>query len=258
MEPWGWVQRLAGVFYPPGIGTRAYLEYYSRIFNAVEMDTTFYGIPRLSTVEGWAASTPEGFKFCAKTPRIITHELALAGAAGYMKEFTDVMRTLGNKLGAILIQLPPSFDLSHQRALTAFLEELPRSAPGIRIAIEFRHRSWFTPQTAELLRSHGVCWAATEYPYTPRQVNRTANFLYIRWVGQHGSYDHHNYERVDKTPELKQWLAILQASMESVEAIYGFFNNDYAGFAAGTCNKFKELAGLPFIPFTPAEQGRLF
>src|SRR5512145_2142009 len=88
-----------GVFYPAGVGTRDYLGFYSRIFNAVEMDTTFYGIPRLSTVEGWGASTPEGFTICAKTPRLITHELELVGASGYMKEFTDTMRSLGDKLG---------------------------------------------------------------------------------------------------------------------------------------------------------------
>jgi uncharacterized protein YecE (DUF72 family) len=247
-----------GVFYPSGVGSRDYLEYYSRIFNAVEMDTTFYGIPRASTVEGWGAATPEDFKFCAKTPRAITHDLELAGAASQMKEFTDAMRLLGNKLGAILVQLPPSFDISHHLVLAAFLEELPQSAAGIRVAVEFRHRSWFTPEIDSLLRAHGVCRAATEFPRLPKQVQQTASFLYVRWIGRHGSYDHHNHERVDKTPELKEWWSLIQANLDPVDSVYGFFNNDYAGFAAGTCNKFKELAGFPAVPFTPPEQGRLF
>ncbi len=247
-----------GVFYPSGVGSRDYLEYYSRIFNAVEMDTTFYGIPRASTVEQWAAATPQDFKFCAKTPRMITHELELAGAASLMKEFTDAMRLLGNKLGAILIQLPPSFDVSHHLTLAAFLEELPTAAAGIRMAVEFRHQSWFTAETAELLRARGVCWAATEFPRLPSQIHLTASFLYVRWIGQHGSYDHHNHERVDKTPDLRAWWDRFQPTLDQVGGIYGFFNNDYAGFAAGTCNKFKAIAGLPVEPFTPPEQGRLF
>ncbi len=247
-----------GVFYPAGVGARDYLEHYSRIFNAVEMDTTFYGTPRLSTVEGWAAATPQDFRFCAKVPRLITHEMELVGAAAAMNEFTDALLPLGEKLGAILIQLPPSFDITHHLALAAFLEDLPNTAAGKRVAVEFRHPSWYNQQTADLLRTRGVAWATTEYPLLPRQVNVTADFLYIRWIGQHGSYDHHNHERVDKTPELEGWLAQIQASLEGINTIYGFFNNDYAGFAAGTCNRFKKIAGLPAVPFTPPEQGRLF
>jgi uncharacterized protein YecE (DUF72 family) len=251
-----------GVFYPQGTETADFLGYYSRIFNSVEMDTTFYGTPRAATVEGWAAATPDGFKFCAKTPRIITHELELVGAAGYMQEFTDAIRHLGDKLGVILVQLPPSFDVTHHLALAAFLEELSQTARDIPVAVEFRHRSWFTPEsgseTRDLLRSRGVCWAATEYPHTPGVIVPTTDFLYLRWIGQHGTYDHHNFERVDKTSELTRWLQAIREVESRVKRVYGFFNNDYAGFAAGTCNRFKEIAGLPVESFTPPEQGRLF
>jgi uncharacterized protein YecE (DUF72 family) len=108
---------------------------------------------------------------------------------------------------------------------------------SVRVAIEFRHSSWFTPQTAELPRRRGVGWAATEYPRLPRQIHLTASFLYVRWIGRHGSYDHHNHERVDKTPELQAWLNEILAYSTQVDSIYGFFNNDYAGFAPGTCNR---------------------
>jgi uncharacterized protein YecE (DUF72 family) len=246
------------VFYPAGTRASDYLAYYSRIFNAVEMDTTLYGVPRASTVEGWAAVTPDEFKFCAKTPRLITHEYGLTKAAGPMQEFIGAMRLLGSKLGAILIQLPPSFDISNHLTLAAFLEELETFTSGVRVAIEFRHASWFTSPTAELLRRHGVAWAATEFPRLPRQVNQTASFLYVRWIGRHGSYDHHDHERVDKTTELRAWLAEIQAHADPASPVFGFFNNDYAGFAAGTCNRFKEIAGLPVAPFRPPEQGRLF
>jgi len=246
------------IFYPAGIGSRDYLGHYSKIFNAVEMDTTFYGTPRQSTVDGWSAAVSQDFRFCAKVPRIITHELELVGAAAAMKEFTDALLPLGDKLGAVLIQLPPSFDITHHLTLAAFLEDLPNTAAGVRVAIEFRHPSWYNEQTASLLRSLAVCWAATEYPHLPRQIYVTTDFLYIRWIGQHGTYDHHSHERVDKTPELETWLRQIQAVLDGINIVFGFFNNDYAGFAAGTCNRFKEIAGLPFEPFTPPAQGRLF
>jgi len=167
-----------GVFYPAGVRSRAYLEYYSQIFNAVEMDTTFYGIPAHLQWRVGLAPRRRDSRICAKTPRTITHDMSLAGSASLMKEFADAMRLLGNKLGAILIQLPPSFDITHHLALAAFLEELPQAAAGMRVAIEFRHRSWYTPQTVELLRTQGVCWAATEYPHLPgRSTGRPASFI---------------------------------------------------------------------------------
>jgi uncharacterized protein YecE (DUF72 family) len=139
-----------------------------------------------------------------------------------------------------------------------FLNEITPLSPGARFAVEFRHRSWHTSSTQELLASAGVCWATTEYPKLPRQIHRTANYLYIRWIGQHGSYRHHDHERVDKTPDLQEWLKIIKDQSGDVQEIYGFFNNDYAGFAAGTCNKFKAVAGLPVRPLLPPQQGRLF
>src|SRR3989304_2476887 len=95
-----------GVLYPSGVFARDYLAYYGRIFNAVEMDTTFYGIPRPAVVQGWSAVVPADFCFTVKTPQLITHELGLVNAGQFMKEFIHVIRILGDKLGVILIQLP--------------------------------------------------------------------------------------------------------------------------------------------------------
>jgi uncharacterized protein YecE (DUF72 family) len=235
--------------------SRDFLAHYSRIFGAVEMDTTFYGIPRAITTQSWGAVPQEGFKFCAKTPQTVTHEMKLEGASGYMAEFIEAMRPLGDKLGVILIQMPPSFDATRQPTLEAFIKELPRD---VRFAIELRHPSWYSSNIAEFLTDYGVCWAAIEYPKIPREIHLTADFLYVRWIGQHGSYDHHNTELVDKTEELVWWKEHIQSYLNRVQAVFGFFNNDYAGFAAGTCNRFKELAGLPATPFTPPQQGKLF
>lgn len=246
-----------GVFYPADMAARNYLGYYSRIFNAVEIDATFYGTPKVDTVQRWAAVTPEGFKFCVKVPRAITHDLALVGAWGLMTEFIGVMRGLGDKLGVILLQFPPSYTADQFPVLAEFLAELPND---LRFAVEVRDRSWYAAETdmEGMLATNGVAWAATEYPGLPGQVRPTAPFVYIRWIGQHGTFEHHTHERIDRSAELRRWWEHLQGILDGVEAVYGFFNNDYAGFAAGTANRFKSLVGLPLEEPKPPQQGRLF
>jgi uncharacterized protein YecE (DUF72 family) len=243
-----------GVFYPSGLNPRNYLTHYSRIFNAAELDTTFYGTPRAESVYHWASQTPEAFRFCAKFPQAITHDLGLAGVRDETAAFLKTMSLLEDKLGVLLLQFPPSFTVEKTPALVSFLAELPTD---LRFAVEFRHRSWHTLETADLLSLYKVAWAATEFPGLPTTIHRTAPFLYIRWIGQHGSFERHTHERLDRSPELRSWWVQLQAHLEQVEAVYGFFNNDYAGFAAATCNKFKSMAGLPVLPFTPPHQGRM-
>lgn len=251
-EPW------RGVFYPPGAAPRAYLAYYSRVFNAVELDSTFYGAPRPATLRQWAAQTPPDFRFCPKTPREITHEHGLdpaRGAEDAMRAFLDTLRLLGPRLGPVLIQLPPSFGPEQGETLARFLAALPRD---LRYAVELRHRGWYTPATAGLLRSFGVAWVCLDYLDLPRQVQVTADFLYIRWVGQHGRWEQRGREEIDVTPQLRWWWEQLQPALSHVREVYGFFNDDYAGYAPATCNRFKAMAGLPVIEPEIPQQGALF
>ena len=247
----------SGPFYPPDLASRDFLSYYSRIFNAAEVDSTFYGTPRTEVVKRWSVITPEGFKFCAKTPRLITHDQALVSVSALMEEFLGVMRSLDEKLGAILIQFPPSFIAFHIDTLEAFLAELP---VDLRFAVELRHPSWYTPweRTAEMLSRYGTCWAATQYPGLPWKIYPTASFLYLRWIGQHGSFQHHTHERIDRTKDLQNWWELIRPVADSFEAVFGFTNNDYAGFAPGTANQFKRIAGLPVEEFSPPHQPALF
>lgn len=246
-----------GVFYPADTAQHRYLAYYSRIFNAAEIDSTFYGAPKPEVVEHWAAITPAGFKLCLKVPRVITHDLVLEGAQGLMDEFTGAARLLGEKLGVLLFQFPPSFESVHLARLDNFLAELPA---GLRFAVEIRNPSWYAAheETERVLARHGVAWAATQYPGLPARIYPTASFLYVRWIGQHGKYPEHSHERVDRSAELEAWRQKIEANAPGKEAVYGFFNNDYAGFAPATANRFKSIAGLPVEPLTPPQQGKLF
>jgi len=232
-----------GPFYPGGTTQRGYLPYYSKVFNAVELDTTFHSIPQRSTVQSWFNSTPEEFRFCLKTPRRITHELGLKGTQGLMLEFIDSLQPLSEKLGPILIQLPPKFSQVYYSVLREFLRSLPNTH---QFAIEFRHASWYNQNTTQLLNQHQVSWVANDFPNLPKEINLTTNFVYIRWIGVNGLYQHHTHERVDKSIELRWWLEKIYQVSEHIPNVYGFFNNDYAGFAAGTGKRFKGIAGLTY------------
>ncbi len=244
----------SGVFYPEGISARDYLIHYSRVFDAVELDSTFYGTPRPEYVERWAAITPEEFKFCVKVPREITHDLRLVQATEKMNAFVDTISLLGDKLGVILIQLPPDYTFNQIHNLAVFLRQLPS---GYRFAVEFRHRSWQTTATGQLLQNNNVCWASADYIHMAKQVNITADFIYIRWIGRHGRFDTHDTELIDPTPELEHWWHEIESQLQDIRAVFGFFNNDYSGHSPVTCNRFKTLLGLPVKDILPPQQGRL-
>lgn len=244
-----------GGFYPPGLRTRDYLKFYNRVFNALEIDTTFYGIPKADSVTRWINDTTESFTFCIKTPRLITHQMGLIGTDGLMSEFCDSIRPFGEKLGAILIQLPPRFTNKNMQTLSNFLQELPND---IRFAIEFRNPTWYSEETAQLLSNFDVCWVATEYPDLPKNIYQTTDFLYVRWIGEHGTYNNHTYERVDKYTQLEWWWEQIQSHLTDVNVVYGFFNNDYTGFAAGTCKRFMKMIGLSVEDNDFPEQMNLF
>lgn len=243
------------VFYPSGLPKRNYLRRYGQFFNSVELDTTFYGAPTPSQVHRWVLSTPDEFVFSLKTPRQITHELRLARVSVLWEQFLENLKGFGDSLGAVLLQLPPNFTWAEVDALKSFLQDHPTE---IRCAVEFRHKSWYRPETAELLAEAGVCWAATDYLDLPTEIIRTTDFLYIRWIGEHGRYGRKDHERVDLTPRLKMWLSRLEPHLNQVEFIFGYFNNDYAGFSPGTCNRFKQLIGDEVQDFSPPQQGQLF
>lgn len=245
----------SGPFYPTYIDSRDYLEYYSRIFNAVEIDSTFYGTPRPEVVARWAEVTPPEFTFCAKLPKTITHDHKLVGATDEFKGFLNSIQPLGEKLGVLLIQMPPSFTAHELPALTGFLESLP---DVIRFALEVRHTSWYTDETAVMLEKYGVAWAATEYEGLPRQIYKTTDWLYLRFIGKYGRFRSHESEKWDVSKDLDWWRDHILHNISGIKNVYGFFNNDYAGFGAGTCNRFKAVMDLPVTPFTPPQQKTLF
>jgi uncharacterized protein YecE (DUF72 family) len=234
----------SGVFYPSGVSPKDYLSLYSRIFNAVEIDSTFYGIPRMSSVAHWGDQSPSGFKFCLKLPRSITHEAKLVDVQDELASFVKSACHLGDKLGVILIQFPPSFDAANQVVFEQFLKDLPEEQA---FAVEFRHPSWYAPKTTQLLADHEVCWVASEYPGVPREVELTTGMMFIRLVGVHGRFRAHNREQIDISAQLSSWWQWIRLNVDNVHTVYVFFNDDYAGYAPGSANRLKRLIGLPVV-----------
>jgi len=244
-----------GPFYPDGLAARHHLAYFSERLNALEMDSTFYGTPSDTAVLRWAGVTPIGFKICPKMPRIITHEKRLEDVGNITAEFLDRMRLLGDRLGPILLQFPPDFTMAEVSALIHYLPILP---DDLRYVIEFRHRSWDKLETAVLLQTHHICWAAVDFIYMPRRILPTTDFLYLRFLGPRGRFPTKDREMVDRTADMKQWRQQIQSHLHQVGEVYGFFNDDYAGFAPTTCNRFKEIVGADPGEIRPMQQGRLF
>lgn len=244
-----------GVFYPPGLPAHNYLRHYSKFFNSVELDTTFYGPPKVDQVLRWQQSVSETFLFSLKTPRQITHEHRLDRAQGLMEDFLLRLKNFKSQLGVVLIQLPPDFIFLEKSALFSFVSTLP---DDFRFAVEFRHPSWFNDETRDILSRYQIGWAATEYLDLPVTIQPTSDFLYIRWIGDHGRYGRKDHERVDLTGRLQNWANLIQSQLKSVNTVFGYFNNDYAGFSPGTCNRFKKIVGLPTKNFQPPRQTTLF
>ncbi|HLL88890.1 MAG TPA: DUF72 domain-containing protein, partial [Tepidisphaeraceae bacterium] len=191
----------------------------------------------------WADVVPADFRFCAKVPKQVTHELPTALAVREFHAFVDAMRPMGEKLAAVLLQFAPSFGIDAFDKVKALLAEAP---PGVRVAVEFRDRSWGTSRTLDLLRRHNAALVAAEYTTLPRVVHATSDFLYVRWIGEHDRFPDMNAEKVDMSDRLKLWREkIAAAEGGPVTDVYGFFNNDYAGYAVATCETFKRMLGLP-------------
>ncbi len=233
-----------GVFYPRGIRSGDFLSYYSRYFDTVELDTTFYATPPPERVQKWAETVPDDFQFCAKTPKAITHEPAIDRRLGEMLDFLDVMRGMGAKLAAILLQFPPSYTIDQFEPLERFLKALPT---GFRFAVEFRNASWGEQRTLDLLREHRCALVSAEYLTSPAQIYLTTDFLYIRWIGEHERFKSLNREQIDVSESLEWWKAEIEkvAPSQGIARVLGFFNNDYTGYAIATCRRFMRMMGLP-------------
>jgi uncharacterized protein YecE (DUF72 family) len=249
-----------GPFYPSGTRAADFLEVYARAFDTVEVDSTFYAIPAVKTVRGWADRTPAAFRFSLKLPQEITHEARLRGPAfDLARQFFDRARELEDKLGAVLVQLGPDVLPSVLPALARFLPELPSD---VSIAFEFRHRGWITDGIVALLAEHGVALALTDARWIPRKqmlglaARPTADFAYVRWMGPNRDIVDYSRIQVDRARELEAWAQALRTLAPHVRRAYGYVNNHWAGHSPQSGRELQRLLGQS--PVTPDQLGEQF
>ncbi len=207
-----------GRFYPEGLPQRLWLRHYTGHFDTVEVDSVFYPLPPRSTFEGWRTQLPAGFLMAVKMSRYLTHIKRLRDPAEPVARFLGVAGALGPHLGPVLLQLPPTLR-ADPAALDAVLRCFPR---GIQVAVEPRHRSWWTDDTRAVLESHSaaLCWAdRLGRPVTP--LWRTAPFGYLRLhEGRATPRPHYG------PTALRTWQTRITDTFPPSAPVYVYFNND--------------------------------
>jgi uncharacterized protein YecE (DUF72 family) len=267
-EDGGWV----GVFYPDKETKR--LRYYSDFFDIAEMDATFYerfyNNMTKGTFIGMSKATPDRFQFSIKVPETITHRKRLDVKKGALKDLETFLEKISplrntNKLGAILIQLPPSFTVNEFKNVESFLDNLstysnrhdPKSSDdegrdnsyGYQYALEFRHPSWRTEGPWELLKHYNIAAVITDSPakenleFLSEATVTTADHSFVRFHGRN-TKGHYWYNYLYTKEELEPWVEKVNEIKKQTKILRVYFNNHYGGKAVINALEFKGMTGI--------------
>jgi uncharacterized protein YecE (DUF72 family) len=230
----GWTYKhWKGVVYPSGVPVSKWLRYHSAQFDTIEVNATFYRLPKPDTFERWYRETPEDFLWAVKGSKFITHTRGLKDSGEPLERLYGGLSGLREKLGPILFQLPPRLSYN-KNLLLNFCDHLDHSKLH---ALEIRHPSWIVDQVFQILKEHEVafCFSDTagRYPY---HETFTADFLYIRL---HGSRKMYASEYTEE--ELQAWARKIRSwDMEA----YVYFDNDFGGFAVNNAKRLREILAV--------------
>jgi uncharacterized protein YecE (DUF72 family) len=237
---WNYAHWRNGVFYPPRLPSSKWLDFYAERFDTVEVNATFYRLPKREAVANWVRQSPPGFVFAVKGSRYLTHIRRLLDLGRGLDRFYERIEPLTDspKLGPALWQLPANFHRDDER-LAAALGRLP---PG-RHCFEFRDESWFVDEIYELLRSHGVALVIADTPERPFQTHEwTADWTFLRFHRGHRGH-RGNYSE----SELREWAERIDGWRGRGD-VFAYFNNDWEGFAPRNALRLLELLGVEPYP----------
>jgi uncharacterized protein YecE (DUF72 family) len=209
-------------FYPAGLKSAEFLTYYGQTFSCTEVNSSFYHLPRTTTVEGWAKKVSRQFKFCPKMSRYITHIKRLKEPEEPLEKFMDLFKIIKKSLGPILIQLPPSlkFDI---KTIADFYHILQNEYADYRFAVEGRHESWLSRESLKLMENHNIAFVISQsgvgFPYAEKV---TAKHIYLRFHGP-GELFKSRYT----TAMLEYYANKIIAWKRADHDIWVFFNNTY-------------------------------
>lgn len=225
----------AGVFYPEGLSRAKWLGYYSKNFSTVELNVTFYRLPKRETFGKWRKETPEDFKFSLKGSRFITHIKRLLDPEEPVGRFMEAAETLRDKIAVILYQFPPGFKADTGR-LKNFLSIL--KPYGMRHAFEFRNETWINRDVISVLEAEGAAFCTADWPPFLDELPATSDFVYIRRHGQEG-----NYAASYSDEELKGDAKKIKKYLKENRDVFIYFNNDASGYAPKNALTLKRMLG---------------
>jgi uncharacterized protein YecE (DUF72 family) len=224
-----------------GVPRRGWLAHAARTFGALEINGSFYIQIARETYRRWREETPPETRFTVKGHRFVTHYKRLRGVEPSIALLREQASGLGDKLEAVVWQLPSSFAADLERR-AGFLRAL-RAWRSVRHAIELRHRSWFTAECEDLLRAHRVAVCLSDAPDFPLWRSVTADFVYVRLHGHTRKYAS-SYSRA----HLRRWATDARACARQGRDVYVFFDNDAEGAAVSNALTFREELRAPAAP----------
>lgn len=220
-------------FYPKGLAQSKWFDYYTRHFNTLELNVTFYRFPTLKSLQGWHDKAPDGFSFSAKVPRSITHFKKFEETEKMVDDFYFLLKEgLKEKLACVLFQLPPQLSYSEEK-----LQKIVEQAnPSFKNVIEFRHESWWRKDVQDILAKHNICFCGVSFPkisFDDAIVN--IPLCYYRFHGVPKLF----YSEYDETFIQKIYTQI--KSNEKVEEVFIYFNNTASLAALHNAKYFQSL-----------------
>jgi len=229
----GWhYKHWAGPFYPGEMNEKEFLDYYAERFHTVEINNSFYNLPETKTLRQWRDTVPKKFIFSVKASRYITHMKKLKDPKKSLSTLLKRLKSLGDKMGPILFQLPPKWNINVER-LRSFLDTLPEKN---RYAFEFRDKSWFEQEVYEALTEYNAGFCIYELAGTVSPLEVTADFIYIRL---HGPGD--AYEGSYRKKTLRDWAGNISKWKRDGKTVYCYFDNDQAGYATKNSLALQEI-----------------
>jgi uncharacterized protein YecE (DUF72 family) len=224
--------------YPPEFKGASRLTYYASLHSSVEINSSFYQVPKPATVEKWRESVPPHFRFTFKVPKAVTHAKGLQFSVEELEAFVETVALIGKKKGCLLVQLPPSVKRERLEELEGLLECLSSDAKGWKIAVEFRDPSWYNREVYRVLQSYGAGMVEQDLPKSPTpQVTVADHFVYLRLHGPEGTY-RGSYD----DPFLSGHAKRIAAWVKEGREVYVYFNNTMGDALGnlGTLNRMVE------------------
>lgn len=208
--------------FPPEFADKSRLTYYASLFNSIEINSSFYKVPIAKTLSKWSAEVSDDFRFTFKLWQGITHNKGLAFNPDDVFKFMEIIGAVGTKKGCLLVQFPPSITIAQQRQLQLLLDMVREANEDQqwKIAVEFRHKSWYGEGIYELLESYNAGMVIHDLPASASPLLTTADdFLYLRFHGPNGGYRGSYPEEVlaEYASYIKEW--------QEDKTVYAYFNN---------------------------------